>query len=114
MTSDAITVGGLASFVLYAGYVGIGLQGVSSTFAEVMKGLGASTRLFEIIDKTPPVVESQTVESLKGDIVIRDLKFRYPTRPDVSILDGLNLNVPAEKTLAVVGSSGSGKYIPEI
>jgi ABC-type multidrug transport system fused ATPase/permease subunit len=43
-----ITVGELASFVLYAAYVGIGLSGVSTFYAEIMKGLGASARLFEV------------------------------------------------------------------
>ena len=53
VTSDALTVGNLASFVLYAAYVGIGLSGVSTFYAEMMKGLGASSRIFEIINSTP-------------------------------------------------------------
>merc|ERR1719187_1285370 len=55
VTSDVITVGNLASFVLYAAYVGIGLSGVSTFYAETMKGLGASSRLWEIIDKQPTI-----------------------------------------------------------
>ena len=55
VTSDALTVGNLASFVLYAAYVGIGLSGVSTFYAEIMKGLGASSRIFEIIDSAPSV-----------------------------------------------------------
>ena len=53
VTSDALTVGNLASFVLYAAYVGIGLSGVSTFYAEIMKGLGASSRIFEIINSAP-------------------------------------------------------------
>jgi len=55
VTSDVITVGNLASFVLYAAYVGIGLSGVSTFYAELMKGLGASSRIFEIIDGSGPL-----------------------------------------------------------
>ena len=46
LTSDWLTVGNLASFVLYSAYVGIGLSGVSTFYAEIMKGLGASSRCF--------------------------------------------------------------------
>ncbi len=72
VTSDVLSVGNLASFVLYAAYVGIGLSGVSTFYAEstlridtslhltntilfplVMKGLGASTRIFDIINSVP-------------------------------------------------------------
>ena len=44
--------------MLYAAYVGIGLSGVSTFYAETMKGLGASSRLWEIIDKTPQIPTS--------------------------------------------------------
>lgn len=50
VTSNVLSVGNLASFVLYAAYVGIGLNGISSFYAEVMKGLGASARIFEIVE----------------------------------------------------------------
>lgn len=51
------------------------------------------------------------------------MRFAYPTRPDVQVLHGLDLDVPANKTTALVGASGSGKstifgllerwYVPE-
>ena len=139
VTSDALTVGNLASFVLYAAYVGIGLSGVSTFYAEIMKGLGASSRIFEIINSAPS--QRQDVEKvgyrhiklfdrfksmidhtfqarlrasnvdLTGDIVFRDVVFSYPSRPDTRILDGLSCTVPAQKALAIVGESGSGTKI---
>ena len=59
VTSDVLTVGNLASFVLYAAYVGIGLSGVSTFYAEMMKGLGASSRIFEIINSAPSLGRGQ-------------------------------------------------------
>ncbi len=137
VTSDVITVGNLASFVLYAAYVGIGLNGVSTFYAEVMKGLGASSRIFEIIDGSPkerdrisevlesqpllhdpqsssphsPAVQSGTSSEvdLAKDIVIKNVFFSYPTRPDLPVFQDLSLTVPANSVVAVVGSSGSGK-----
>jgi len=112
VTSDVLTVGNLASFVLYSAYVGIGLSGVSSFYAEMMKGLGASTRLWELVDKNPniPIVGGVVPSKLpEGHIEFKDVKFAYPTRPDVSILNSLNLKIPANSVVAVVGGSGSGK-----
>ncbi|KAM0569923.1 hypothetical protein ACHAP9_004287 [Verticillium nonalfalfae] len=47
--------------------------------------------------------------SADGDIVLGNVNFVYPTRPDVKILEGLNLCFPAGKLTAIVGPSGSGK-----
>lgn len=55
VTSDAISVGNLTSFILYAAYVGIGFNGVSTFYAEMMKALGASSRLWELVDRQPSI-----------------------------------------------------------
>lgn len=47
--------------------------------------------------------------SADGDIVLENVNFVYPTRPDVKVLEGLNLCFPAGKVTAIVGPSGSGK-----
>lgn len=48
-------------------------------------------------------------KSLAGNIVFKDVTFSYPTRPDTVILKNFNLNIPAGKTVAIVGTSGNGK-----
>jgi len=112
VTSDILTVGNLASFVLYSAYVGIGLSGVSTFYAEVMKGLGASTRLWELVDKQPTIPVSGGIVPEKlpsGRIEFDNVTFAYPTRQDVPILTNLNLTIPPNTVVAVVGGSGSGK-----
>ncbi|GLC41172.1 hypothetical protein PLESTM_001163200 [Pleodorina starrii] len=47
--------------------------------------------------------------SVRGEIELRGVNFSYPSRPDVLIFRDFNLHVPAGKTVALVGSSGSGK-----
>jgi ABC-type multidrug transport system fused ATPase/permease subunit len=47
--------------------------------------------------------------SADGDIVFENVNFTYATRPDVKVLDNLNLRIPAGKVTAIVGPSGSGK-----
>ena len=114
VTTDVISVGNLTSFILYAAYVGIGLSGLSSSYAETMKAVGAGSRIWEIVDKKPMVTlssEGKLVpkEPLKGNIEFKNVNFSYPTRSDAIILKNFNLNVSSNSVTAVVGSSGSGK-----
>lgn len=56
MVSDnSLTVGSLASFLLYAAYIGVSISGISSFYTELNKGLGASTRLWELMDRQPVI-----------------------------------------------------------
>lgn len=86
--------------------------GLTAFYSAMMKGLGASTRIWELTDKVPQIPLTGGVvpsAGFQGNVVFRDVHFSYPTRPDVSVLAGLHLEVPAGQVLAVVGSSGSGK-----
>lgn len=55
MADSAISVGNLSSFLLYAAYIGISIGGLSSFYSEMNKGLGASSRLWELIDRVPQI-----------------------------------------------------------
>lgn len=48
-------------------------------------------------------------DNFQGNIEFIDCKFTYPTRPDIQVLNGLNVSVKPGQTLAFVGSSGCGK-----
>ncbi|KAF8089748.1 hypothetical protein N665_0498s0049 [Sinapis alba] len=73
----------------------------------------AAASIFAIIDresKIDPSVESgRVLDSVKGDIELRHVSFKYPARPDVQIFQDLCLSIRAGKTVALVGESGSGK-----
>lgn len=55
VAEDAISVGNLSSFLLYAAYIGISIGGLSNFYSEMNKGLGASSRLWELIDRVPRI-----------------------------------------------------------
>ncbi|XP_073533933.1 ATP-dependent translocase ABCB1-like isoform X2 [Phyllobates terribilis] len=74
---------------------------------------GAAFEIYKIINKPRPIdsgsSEGYKPEKLIGDIEFKNIHFAYPSRPDVQVLLGLNLKVPAGKTIALVGMSGCGK-----
>lgn len=111
MTEAQITVGDLTSFLMYAAYVGISIGGISSFYSELMRGLGASERLWQLIDRKPsiPLMGGCILPSLKGNIVFNNVTFCYPTRPNVNVLKNFTLSIPDGSVQAIVGSSGSGK-----
>lgn len=75
---------------------------------------GAAAKIFEILDTEPEInaykcMGTKPKMSLRGDIVFKNVNFYYPSRPDVKILQGVNLNIKSGETVALVGSSGCGK-----
>lgn len=52
---QVITVGELSSFLLYAAYTGVSIGGLSTFYSDINKGLGASSRIWEIIDRKPSI-----------------------------------------------------------
>lgn len=79
----------------------------------VTHGRGAAAKLFATIERIPDIDSANQgglkPEKVIGEITLEDVKFSYPSRPDVPILKGLSINFPAGKTAALVGASGSGK-----
>lgn len=73
----------------------------------------AANRIFAVIDREATVLldapDSTKPDRVQGHIEFRDVKLVYPARKSQLVLNGFSLDVPAGKTTAVVGPSGSGK-----
>lgn len=67
----------------------------------------------QVIDNVPAIdimnPDGLSPEDLGSSVVLQNVHFRYPSRPEVAVLTGLSLTVRAGDTLALVGESGSGK-----
>nr|XP_018441942.1 PREDICTED: ABC transporter B family member 4 [Raphanus sativus] len=91
----------------------IAISQSSSLSPDSSKADIAAASIFGIIDresKIDPSVESgRVLDTVKGDIELRHVSFKYPSRPDVQIFQDLCLSIRAGKTVALVGESGSGK-----
>jgi len=76
-------------------------------------GRAAAFKVFATIDRVPPIDtddhSGRKLEKVEGAINFKGVKFHYPTRPDVPILKGLDLEIRPGMTVAFVGPSGSGK-----
>lgn len=83
------------------------------SMAAFAKAKVAATRIFKTIDHRPGIDRNAEagveLGSVTGHVEMRNVDFSYPSRPEVRILNNFSLSVPAGKTIALVGSSGSGK-----
>jgi ABC-type multidrug transport system fused ATPase/permease subunit len=108
-----MSVGALQAFVLYAVGIAGAVGGLSSVVISLMTAVGASERVFELMDREPALAPAGTLRPFDGRAAIsaelRGVWFAYPTRPDAWVLRGVNLLVPEGTTVALCGPSGSGK-----
>lgn len=80
---------------------------------DVSLARGAASDIIQLLDAQPEVdaesTEGKIPQDVKGHICFEDVHFRYPTRPGVRVLRGLNITVKPGTYVALVGASGCGK-----
>ncbi|XP_078466381.1 ATP-dependent translocase ABCB1-like isoform X1 [Lampetra planeri] len=111
--SDDYTVGTLIT-VFFSVLIGASSLGEAASQMEyISTARAAATPVLAIIKRTPAIDSAadsgRRPSSTQGHIRFRALKFSYPTRPDVQVLNGLDLEVRPGQTVALVGPSGCGK-----
>ncbi|KAL5193278.1 ABC transporter B family member 9 [Glycine soja] len=91
----------------------IGISQTSVLAPDTNKAKDSAASIFKILDSKPTIDSSsnggRTLEAVFGDIELQHVSFNYPTRPHIQIFKDLCLSIPAGKTVALVGKSGSGK-----
>ncbi|XP_053569971.1 ATP-dependent translocase ABCB1 [Bombina bombina] len=113
INNDGYTIGSVLT-VFFAVIIGAFSVGQTAPNIEAFSNArGAAFAVFTIIDNQPKIDSFSSAGSkpnqIKGDIEFKNVKFTYPSRPDVQVLKGMNLKIPSGKTVALVGSSGCGK-----
>lgn len=108
--AQGITLGALIEFLMYTIFIGGSLAGMSDTYTRLLKAVGASERIVDILN-TEQETDTQAFNytKLKGSIDFYDVSFCYPTRADVEVLKDMHFNIRPGEKIALVGPSGAGK-----
>lgn len=107
-----MSVGQLISFVLYSTFVGASFGGIAELYAQIQKAIGATERVFELLDENPEKINSnsnQNKEKIKGNVTFNNVVFSYPTRQEIQVLKDVNFKAEFGQKIAIVGPSGAGK-----
>jgi len=106
-----LTVGELTSFILYTLIVAMALSALADLWSDFARARGASERIFELLDRVPLVDtgSGDTLAEVSGRVEFADVTFAYPVRPEITVLDVVDLVLEPATVTALVGPSGAGK-----
>jgi ABC-type multidrug transport system fused ATPase/permease subunit len=99
-------------FMMLSLFVAASLGGLPEQLASIQRALGATDRVFDIIDEKNEEINlsfHSNSHRVKGDLEFKNIQFTYPTRTDFQVLRDVSFSVKAGQTVALVGGSGSGK-----
>lgn len=113
VSNQQMTIGDLTAFIIYTAFIGGSVGGMGEIYSKIQKTVGASERILDILaeqsaekykaDNLPESVDKN------GKISFRNVKFHYPSRPDVEVLKSISFEVEKGQKIALVGVSGAGK-----
>lgn len=106
-------VGDLISFVLYTTFIGASFGGIAEMYAQIQKAVGATERVFELLEEKPEEINAKqnasALEKIKGNVTFKNVAFSYPSRKEVQVLKDVNFSADFGQKIAIVGPSGAGK-----
>ncbi len=108
--AGTLSPGEMIAFILYAIIIAGPMGSFARLYTRIQEGLGASERIFEILDTEPEVKDAPgaiALPEIVGKVEIKDLRFHY--REDQPVLKGLNITVEPGEMVALIGPSGGGK-----
>ena len=107
-----ISSGTLFAVVLYGALVAGSFGALTEVYGDLVRASGAASRLAELLHEVPEISSPASpvvMPPARGQLEFQHVRFRYPTRPEVTALDDFSLKVSPGETVAVVGPSGAGK-----
>ena len=112
VTSGEMTAGKLTAFVLYTFVIASSISGMSELYGQFQSAIGATRRVFELLDTEPEIKDPEEPEELGrvlGGVRLIDVHFTYPDERATEILKGVTIEARPGQIVALVGPSGAGK-----
>jgi ABC-type bacteriocin/lantibiotic exporter with double-glycine peptidase domain len=110
---EEMSVGDLVTYQLFWNMMNNAYQGLQGLITSFTRSAAGAEKVFSLWDSHPDIDPSKgndiDVSHIKGNLRMENVSFYYQMRPDNMVLEGFNLEIPAGKTLALVGRSGGGK-----
>eukprot|EP00516_Mucochytrium_quahogii_P006384 CAMPEP_0203744408 /NCGR_PEP_ID=MMETSP0098-20131031/488_1 /ASSEMBLY_ACC=CAM_ASM_000208 /TAXON_ID=96639 /ORGANISM=" , Strain NY0313808BC1" /LENGTH=1311 /DNA_ID=CAMNT_0050631915 /DNA_START=347 /DNA_END=4282 /DNA_ORIENTATION=- len=111
--SDCMTAGDVLLVFISVVLAGLGLGQALPSIQSLIASQGAAVKIMDVIDREPEAIEKDrgaiTPSVVQGAISFNDITFSYPTRLETRVLRNFSLDINAGETVALCGSSGSGK-----
>jgi len=107
-----MSVGQLITFVLYSTFVGASFGGIAELYAQIQKAVGATERVFELLDEKPEDINGLAPKSrdkINGNVTFKNVGFSYPSRKEIEVLKDVSFTAKFGQKIALVGPSGAGK-----
>jgi ABC-type multidrug transport system fused ATPase/permease subunit len=112
VTGGGVTIGVLASFVLYLQSFFDPIQQLSQVYTTYQSGMAALDKIFGLLDEKPEIVDAPDAGELPritGEIRFDDVSFSYGGEDGAPALSDVDLTIPPGMTVALVGATGAGK-----
>jgi ABC-type multidrug transport system fused ATPase/permease subunit len=112
VTGGGVTIGVLASFVLYLQSFFDPIQALSQVYTTYQSGMAALDKIFGLLDEQPEIVDAPDADELpaiNGEIRFEGVSFGYAGPDGQLALRDVDLTVPPGMTVALVGATGAGK-----
>lgn len=107
-----LTFGEMITFLLISVFIGASIGGIAELYTGILKAIGASERLMDILDQDVEKVDTNNAalkEQIKGELAFENVDFFYPSRAEVQVLKNISFSAAQGEQVAVVGPSGAGK-----
>lgn len=107
-----LLAGDLIAFLMLTFFVAGSIGSFVGLYSQFQQALGASKRIFELLDTQSSILEPsqpQSLATVSGNIIFEDVDFGYGDRDEIDVLRDVTINAKAGEVLALVGRSGAGK-----
>ncbi|SKB34579.1 ABC transporter ATP-binding protein [Daejeonella lutea] len=109
-----ISLASMFTFILLSTFVGAAMGSFPELYATMQKAFGASERVLEILgEQNEPISmhreNNKITQKINGDLQFKNVVFAYPSRKEITVLNGVSFEARRGEKVAIIGPSGAGK-----